>query len=665
MSDEFDVASYPDEFTIVRVGDEFTVEIWPDEFIIHDNTDDWVIYTTTETEYTLEFQAVGLNDAAITIAARDAAIAAQVQADADVVLTHFDVTLTHADVTYTHADVVLTHADVVQTGLDKVATAADRVQTGLDKAATAADRVQTGLDRTQTGLDKAATAADRVQTGLDRVQTGLDRVQTGLDRVATGNDVATANALLAAFTGGLTGQILIKTSNANYAFGWQNPTGMLTAIYDPTNIAADVFARANHTGTQLAATISDFSTAADARITAKIGVTLQGYTAILAATTASYTVALDTKLGGIATGADVTVSALPVAIHGAASKATPVDADELALSDSAAAFGLKKLTWLNVKATLKTYFDTLYSTSATVATQIAAYAFSVAAKTTLVGADTVNITDSAAANVDKKITWTNMLEQIRVFLVATNKAVPVDADLVPMWDSAVAYAPKYSTWTQMKAFLKTYFDTQYGLLAGANSWVARQIIVGGGTGNSAMATATASLGELEVRGNGTGASMIALHRPGSFASYFGIDTDNKLKWGGWSNGANSYELVHQANLSTYVAFTGSFVSTQQTITAGGALTLAHGLGVKPKLYKAYLQCTTAEGGYSIGDEVSFNDHYQAGLDVAGGISVVPDATNLNVRFGSNANLASMINKTTGARFFLTNANWKLVLRAWA
>ena len=47
-------------------------------------------------------------------------------------------------------------------------------------------------------------------------------------------------------------------------------------------------------------------------------------------------------------------------IHVATDKATPVDADETALVDSAAANGLKKLTWANIKATLKTYCDTLY-----------------------------------------------------------------------------------------------------------------------------------------------------------------------------------------------------------------------------------------------------------------------------------------------------------------
>lgn len=48
-------------------------------------------------------------------------------------------------------------------------------------------------------------------------------------------------------------------------------------------------------------------------------------------------------------------------IHNATSKTTPVDADELALVDSAASNVLKKLTWANLKATAKTYFDTLYA----------------------------------------------------------------------------------------------------------------------------------------------------------------------------------------------------------------------------------------------------------------------------------------------------------------
>lgn len=46
--------------------------------------------------------------------------------------------------------------------------------------------------------------------------------------------------------------------------------------------------------------------------------------------------------------------------HSATSKTTPIDDDELPLLDSAAGNILKKITWSNIKATLKTYFDTLY-----------------------------------------------------------------------------------------------------------------------------------------------------------------------------------------------------------------------------------------------------------------------------------------------------------------
>lgn len=41
-------------------------------------------------------------------------------------------------------------------------------------------------------------------------------------------------------------------------------------------------------------------------------------------------------------------------------KTTPIDADRIAMSDSEDSNLLKKLTWVNLKATLKTYFDTIY-----------------------------------------------------------------------------------------------------------------------------------------------------------------------------------------------------------------------------------------------------------------------------------------------------------------
>lgn len=57
---------------------------------------------------------------------------------------------------------------------------------------------------------------------------------------------------------------------------------------------------------------------------------------------------------------DNSTSDIATTIHAATSKTTPVDADEVGLVDTEASNVLKKLTWSNIKATLKTYFDTLY-----------------------------------------------------------------------------------------------------------------------------------------------------------------------------------------------------------------------------------------------------------------------------------------------------------------
>ena len=69
---------------------------------------------------------------------------------------------------------------------------------------------------------------------------------------------------------------------------------MNAAVYDPTTIQADAFARVNHTGTQTAATISDFDTE------------VSNNTSVAANTAkVTYPSADSTKLSGIATGAEV------------------------------------------------------------------------------------------------------------------------------------------------------------------------------------------------------------------------------------------------------------------------------------------------------------------------------------------------------------------------
>jgi hypothetical protein len=112
----------------------------------------------------------------------------------------------------------------------------------------------------------------------------------------------------------------------------------------------------------------------------------------------------------------------------------------------------------------------------------------------------------------------------------------------------------------------------------------------------------------------------------------------------------------------------SFESAEQTITAAGPLTLAHGLGMKPKLVQPLLVCKTAEHGYSINDKVfiapSGPQDGGTGSNESG-VSITPDSTNLNVRYGAMAGTFYVTNKSTGVKAVITAANWRFVLRAWA
>jgi hypothetical protein len=103
-------------------------------------------------------------------------------------------------------------------------------------------------------------------------------------------------------------------------------------------------------------------------------------------------------------------------------------------------------------------------------------------------------------------------------------------------------------------------------------------------------------------------------------------------------------------------------TADQAITSAGALTLAHGLGRTPILVQAWLKCLTAELGYSVNDLVPM---LPMGSGANTGCSVVPDATNLNVRYGSSAVIFQVTHKTTGATSNIVPANWAFFLRVWA
>lgn len=167
-----------------------------------------------------------------------------------------------------------------------------------------------------------------------------------------------------------------------------------------------------------------------------------------------------------ATGA-VTYGAIVAAATG---KTTPVDGDSIGLSDSAASNATKKLTWANLKATMYAAFGALVSAGSS--------------KTTIADGDLFAIADSAASNATKSFSWANLKVGVLAYLNGTAKATPVVGDRVYIGDSAASNAIKYSTWTQI---LSSIFGTaatkntgtsgnNVPLLDGTNTWSAQQNI---------------------------------------------------------------------------------------------------------------------------------------------------------------------------------------------
>ena len=108
-----------------------------------------------------------------------------------------------------------------------------------------------------------------------------------------------------------------------------------------------------------------------------------------------------------------------------------------------------------------------------------------------------------------------------------------------------------------------------------------------------------------------------------------------------------------------------YLSPEQAITSAGLITLTHNLGVKPSLIQMRIICRTVELNYAIGNELMIPMGHD-GNDTTNnsGVSVTSDGTNIFIRYGLNANVFYGLDKTTGGTAALTNANWKVIMRAW-
>jgi len=106
---------------------------------------------------------------------------------------------------------------------------------------------------------------------------------------------------------------------------------------------------------------------------------------------------------------DETAARIGTLINGS-SAAIPNDADLVATADSSV---LKKITWTNVKTFLKTYFDSIYQAILTAA-NVHTFVDTLTAMTTPVDADRMIIVDNSVS-LAKKITWANIKATLKSY----------------------------------------------------------------------------------------------------------------------------------------------------------------------------------------------------------------------------------------------------------
>ena len=282
--------------------------------------------------------------AAATSASEAAASVASISDEADQAAASAAAAATSATSASGSATTATTKAAEAATSADDAQTAqaaAETAKTGAETAQTAAETAQAGAETAETNAASSATAAQAAQAGAEAAYDSFDDRYLGAkaSAPATDNDGdplvtgalyynTTAGQLYiwagsawddAAFNSSVvgavssfntrTGAVTLNSTDVS------NASGMLT-----TNNLSDLVdaatARTNlGLGTAATTASTDYATAAQGALadsalqSSDIGVSVQGYSAALAGTTASYTTAEETKLAGIETGADVTDTA--------------------------------------------------------------------------------------------------------------------------------------------------------------------------------------------------------------------------------------------------------------------------------------------------------------------------------------------------------------------
>ena len=172
----------------------------------------------------------------------------------------------------------------------------------------------------------------------------------------------------------------------------------------------------------------------------------------------------------------------------------------------------------------------------------------------ILGADIMQLSTTGTANFTGSVQATSFIGNV----TGSSSSVTMAAGRTDSTPYPVLWGTTGST-SQLYSASTVTIQSSTGTLNAIN-------FVGTGQSNftgsqaAGIGTSTGALGGIMVQGNGSGAAFMSFHRPGAYAAYFGLDTDNQWAVGGWSMGASRYVLLHSGNYNSY----------SPTLTGGGA-----------------------------------------------------------------------------------------------
>lgn len=187
-----------------------------------------------------------------------------------------------------------------------------------------------------------------------------------------------------------------------------------------------------------------------------------------------------------------TATTIAAITNATASKNPPIDADEVVGMDSANSFVLIKYSWTNIKAFLKTYFDSLYQATLVSGTNIKTINGNslLAAGDLAIGSDWV-LVDSASASNHAAIDFPDLTSTYHAYCLIITDLIPQTDNTILSFRTSTDNGSTFDSGaTDYKSALSGLNDSATGFVSGSTGTTQMNLIGAVGSGANETLSAT-------------------------------------------------------------------------------------------------------------------------------------------------------------------------------